>query len=104
MHVQAKIPSALVALHNFILEHDCTDLDHWLGDEDARDDAPGRHRAAPVDFGRLATSDITSSAEKRRAEALRERLAKEMWDNYQQYLTDQMDVDNYGDIQAVDVD
>ncbi|KAF7358246.1 putative transposase [Mycena venus] len=33
MKVQAQIPSALVALHNFILEHDETDLDRWIIDE-----------------------------------------------------------------------
>jgi|ERR1700761_181658 len=104
MHVQAKIPSALVALHNFILEHDCSDLERWLDNDNAQDDAPGQHRAAPIDFGRLATSDVTSNAEKRRAEAVRQRVAMDMWDGYQQYLADQMDVDYYGDIQAADVD
>jgi hypothetical protein len=32
MNVQAKIPSALVALHNFILEHNKADLDRWIID------------------------------------------------------------------------
>ena len=109
MQVQAKIPSALVALHNFILAHDDTDLDRWL-EPDMRDDLPGRYRDQEIDFGRLATSNVVSSVEKRRAENARDQLAQEMWRDYQDYLAareaERMDIDhdNYGDIEPAGLD
>lgn len=102
MATQAKIPSALIALHNFILEHDSTDLDRWMGDPDALDNLIGQRRDN-LDFGRLATSLNTSAAEKRRAEGTRDHIAQAMWDGYQQYLQDQMDID-YDDLQAPELD
>ena len=68
MVVQAKIPSALVALHNFILEHDEGDLDRWILDEQAQDNLPGARQDKEIDFGQLAASAQVSSAEKRQAE------------------------------------
>jgi DDE superfamily endonuclease len=100
MKVQAKIPSALVALHNFILEHDESDLDRWIIDEQAQDNSPGSRRDAEIDFGRLASSARVSAAEKRHAENMRDDIAKAMWVNYVQYLADHMDVD--GDQMDVD--
>ena len=41
MKVQAQSLSALVALHNFILGHDETDLDRWIIDEQAEDSSQG---------------------------------------------------------------
>lgn len=104
MHVQAKIPAALVALHNFILDHDTTDLDRWIVDEQAEDLLPGNRRAAPVDFGQLSTAQAISNTEKRRAGIKRDELAQTMWDDYEQYLADRMDVDdNYNNyIEPVD--
>lgn len=104
MHVQAKIPAALVALHNFILDHDTTDLDRWIVDEQAEDLLPGNRRAAPVDFGQLSTAQTISNTEKRRAGIKRDELAQTMWDDYEQYLADRMDVDdNYNNyIEPVD--
>jgi hypothetical protein len=99
MKVQAKIPSALVALHNFILEHDETDLDRWIIDEQAQDDNHGVRRDQEIDFGRLASTARVSPAEKRRAEGIRDEMAHAMWDSYVQYLSERMDVDTnyYGD-------
>jgi len=107
MATQAKIPSALIALHNFILEHDETDLDHWLGKPDALDNLMGLRRDNEIDFGRLATSLNTSAAEKHRAEDARDRIAQGMWDDYQQYLEEQMDIDqenNYEELQPAELD
>jgi hypothetical protein len=108
MKVQAKIPSALVALHNFILEHDESDLDRWIIDEQAQDSSPGSRRDAEIDFGRLASSARVSPAEKHHAETMRDNIAKAMWDNYVQYLRerdgDRMDVDHDGDIQPEALD
>ena len=54
MATQSKIPSALIALHNFILEHDETDLDRWLGDPDALDNLMGLRRDEQIDFWKRA--------------------------------------------------
>lgn len=106
MQVQAKIPSALVALHNFILEHDETDLDRWIIDEQAEDNSRGSRREAEIDFGSLATTSRVSPAEKRRAEGIREGIAKDMWDGYMEYLAQRMDVDSdhYNDFQPAELD
>jgi len=107
MAAQAKIPSALIALHNFILEHDETDLDRWIGNPDALDNLMGRRRDEEIDFGRLATTLNTSTAEKRRAESMRDRIAEEMWASYQDYLAQRMDIDqdaNYHEIQPAALD
>lgn len=106
MKIQAKIPSALVALHNFILEHDETDLDRWIIDEQAQDDNRGFRRNQEIDFGRLASTARVSPAEKRRAEDIRDEMAHAMWDGYVQYLSERMDVDNnyYGDFEPETLD
>jgi hypothetical protein len=105
MQVQSKIPSALVALHNFILKHDEADLDHWLVDNDVHDNLPGMYRNEDIDFGLLATTHIVSNGEKRRAEDTRDKLAQEMWNNYQVYLEEQMDCDDYyHNIEPLDLD
>ncbi|KAJ6479679.1 hypothetical protein C8R45DRAFT_832624, partial [Mycena sanguinolenta] len=83
---QAKIPCALAALHNFI---------HILEPDDFSDDGPGhggprnptftlheingdeRRTFPPEELGRFI-----SPAEKAHAEAFRDRIAQEMWDQY----------------------
>jgi hypothetical protein len=104
MQTQSKIPSALIALHNFILEHDETDLDRWLGNKDALDNLMGMYRNEDIDFGRLATSLNTTAAEKRRAENARDQLAQEMWQGYEEYLQNMMDMDYDNDLQIEPVD
>jgi hypothetical protein len=95
MKVRAKIPSALVALHNFILEHDEADLDHWIIDEQAQDNSPGVHQVQEIDFGCLASSARVSPAEKHQAETTHNNIANAMWDDYMQYLAEKMDVDSH---------
>jgi hypothetical protein len=95
LSVQAHIPPALAALHNFILEHDSTDVNKYLYDEngniDCSDNQPGMRRVEEIDFGRLAATQIISCAEKRQAEAYRDQIAQAMWDNYQHVLAEQED-------------
>ncbi|KAJ6447985.1 hypothetical protein C8R45DRAFT_769416, partial [Mycena sanguinolenta] len=86
METQARIPSALVALHNFILEHDESDLNRWIIDEQAEDSLPGSRRAHPVDFGLLSSSDRIMNAEKSRAESKRDQLAHAMSADYENIL------------------
>jgi hypothetical protein len=106
MAAQSKIPSALIALHNFILEHDETDLECWLGNPDALDNLMGLRRDNEIDFGRLTTLLNTSAAEKRHAESTRDQIAQGMWHRYEQYLGEQMDIDqnNYEEIQPAELD
>ncbi|KAF7318629.1 putative transposase [Mycena chlorophos] len=96
MEVQAQIPSALVALHNFIIEHDNTDLDRWIIDEQATDGLRGfvgLQGDDEIDFGLAAASTRVGSQEKRRAERKRDNIAQAMWTDYQRILEDRMDVD-----------
>lgn len=85
MAVQAQIPPAICALHNFILNHDPRDIDHYLsGNEDDLDPTPGQ--AQDNDFGLLASTAVTA-AEREGATAHRDRIAEQMWNDYQKLLT-----------------
>jgi hypothetical protein len=89
MHTQSKIPSALIVLHNFTLDHDKTDLGCWPGNDDALDNLTGAHRNRDINFGCLATIMGTTSVEKCRAEDTRDCLAQAMFASYQAYIWDQ---------------
>lgn len=84
MDVQAKVPPALAASHNFIMDHDPGDINDYLEDnEDDLDPNPGQ----PLEnqFGRLADGAVTQ-AEKDRATGKRDRIAQAMWNDYQRVL------------------
>jgi hypothetical protein len=105
METQAQIPSALVALHNFILEHNESDLDCWIVDEQATDLLPGARQTLPIDFGWLLSSDRVLAGEKARAEQMRDQLANAMWTDYQRVLEERMDIDtHYDDIEPTELD
>lgn len=91
MKIQARIPAALAALHNFILEHDPDDR----VDPEVWDPSPG----GTVDpdmvvalrlQGELATERRTSE-ESEIGERLRDRIADEMWVQYQEILHERQD-------------
>ncbi|KAF7290776.1 putative transposase [Mycena indigotica] len=85
--VLGAIDGTHIALHNFIMDHDPTDLDRWIIDEQAEDMFPGTVRRAPIiDFGLLSTSERIGAAEKRRAENTRDGIAAAMWEDYQEIL------------------
>jgi hypothetical protein len=86
MDVQAQIPAALAALHNFILTHDPTDLDRFP-EAQCMDDQPGVRTPNEINIGSLA-SGITTRNEKIRAEQKRDRIAAEMWEDYQRVLAE----------------
>ncbi|KAF7322355.1 putative transposase [Mycena chlorophos] len=103
MEVQAQIPSALVAVHNFIMEHDNADLDRWIIDEQAADGMRGfvgLQEDEEIDFGFLSTAKCIGNQEKRQAERKRDDMAQAMWADYQRILNERMDVDM--DIEPVD--
>ena len=87
MDIQACIPAALCALHNFMrsqepnayfLEIDDTEEDWNLVrdmEEEVDEEALGHLGDGP-----------TTAAERRRAEALRDHITEEMWVDYQRVL------------------
>lgn len=84
MSVQAQILPGLSAIHNFVLDHDPNDIDHFLrGNEEDFDPNPGQMQ--DNDFGVLAQSAVTA-VEKGRATQNRDRIAEEMWRDYQEIL------------------
>jgi hypothetical protein len=80
MDIQAKIPSALAALHNFIMQHNSQDCLHYVSNmEDDLDPNPGVVQQNP--HGVLSTQAV-NQAEKTQATAYHEHIAQEMWDEY----------------------
>lgn len=82
MDVQARIPPALAAVHNFIWEHDWDDIQSY---GDTVDEEPGRLPATELQFGTLSQGPA-NQAEKDHASQHRDELAQAMWDDYQQIL------------------
>jgi hypothetical protein len=86
MKLQARIPAALAALHNFIIEHDPED--HV--DPDVWDPSPG----AAVDPDRVAilrgelASERRTATESEDGKLLRDQIADAMWVDYQQILAE----------------
>jgi hypothetical protein len=80
MEIQARIPPALCALHNFIRRHDPSDIEDYI---DATD-LPGGHANGPG-IGDLAERAITVT-ERERAHLERDRIAQAMWDSYQAFV------------------
>jgi len=84
MEVQAKVPPALAASHNFIMDHDPGDINEYLEDnENDLDPNPGQ--PLENEFGMLATGAVTCT-KKNRAMAKRDSIAQAMWDDYQDIL------------------
>jgi hypothetical protein len=88
MSIQAKIPPALAALHNFIIDHDPQDIDEYLSGDPRSDDIheddldPNPGQPQNNEFGRLADGAVTQ-AEKARATIARNQIAEVMWVDYQ---------------------
>ena len=78
MDIQARIPAALAALHNFIMDHDPFDLSEYV---ETIDPVPGVIVDA-ANYG-LLSEQVPGAAEKSRAERRRDQIAQEMWDDYQ---------------------
>ncbi|KAJ7740323.1 hypothetical protein B0H16DRAFT_1324502 [Mycena metata] len=85
MDIQARVPPALAALHNFILRHDSVEWEHILN-VGLDDPTPGT-RGEQADFGVLARG-ATTAQEKRRSELKRDQMAQAMWESYQQVLAE----------------
>lgn len=86
MGVQARIPPGLAALHNFILKHDDSDIEHFT---DAWDPAPGYSAAHDEDHFHIQgelSQGVVGREEKARAEQRRNEIAQAMWVDYQERL------------------
>lgn len=83
MDLQARIPAALGALHNFIMDHDPEEhVDH-----DIFDPIPGAHlnpEELVATQGELAVERRTD-AESEEALYFRQEIAQKMWDDYVLY-------------------
>lgn len=78
------MPPGLAATHNFTMDHNPNDIDHYLdGGEDDLDPNPGQPQENG--FGTLANGAVTQ-AEKNRATRSRDVIAQAMWEDYQQAL------------------
>lgn len=83
MMVQARIPAALAALHNYVRLHDPEDEIFVVERETLLDastsppnqDLPGEYRSGYV-----------STEERNRASVRRDQIAQELWEQYQAYL------------------
>ncbi len=80
MDIQARIPAALAAVHNFIVEYDWEDLKDF---EYVIDENPGMIQVNESGFGDLSNGPA-SRREKSRAAVKRDEIAQAMWNSYQQ--------------------
>ena len=75
MHWQARLPTALTAIHNFIRDQDPMDIDNIM---DPMDPEPG------AQAGELAHG-VPRAAERDQATRRQDQIVKEMWDQYVAY-------------------
>ena len=75
MAVQAHLPPALAAVHNFIRKHDSDDLADYKNIQ--KDPQPGAHVEGAARMGLLATG-LPRVAERREANTRRDGIAEEM--------------------------
>ena len=87
MGIQARIPSALAALHNFIIKYNFTKVEGIVEEIDRS--AAAYIDCQPLDllkFGQLAAR-VPDCAETRCVKRKRDEIAQAMWDDYQRYLS-----------------
>lgn len=77
MQIQARIPPALGAIHNFIRIHDPREIDGF--------EFEGFNFEGDEDVGTLAVGPA-GPAERSRAVTRRDEIAQAMWDNYRRIL------------------
>ena len=83
MSTQALIPPALAALHNFIREYDPEEIHLYNDDDDEPFDL--EISTHPESVGELGTGIVTPD-ERNRANERRDKIAADMWEQYQIYL------------------
>jgi hypothetical protein len=94
LEIQARIPAALCAIHNFIQEHDPNDGELEEG-RDAFDEGLGNEGGPPApEDGTLAVANL-----------LQNQIAQDMWVQYQQVLTERgafKDESSEGDTDSIE--
>ncbi|CAA7270773.1 unnamed protein product [Cyclocybe aegerita] len=83
LSIQAKIPAGLGSVHNFIMDHNETDLEHYLDQEPTPENN--------TSTGALGDG-LISHVERARATALRDEIATQMRNDYQQFLCEHPEV------------
>ncbi len=91
MDLQACIPPALTALHNYIIKYNPIKQE-TLNTEHIQDPTPGKFPTIVNQFGTFSRGP-PGTTEKARVKNKRDEIAQAMWENYQAYLTEQMEED-----------
>jgi hypothetical protein len=87
LSIQAQVPPALAAVHNFIMDHDPEDINEYLtNSEDDLDPNPGSTHSFE-NYGALSQHAV-DAAEKAHAGLYRDWIASAMWDQYISYFED----------------
>ncbi len=92
MKVQAQIPAALVAIHNFILHHDPNE--GIIPGGDSEHSSHAFHTSDEVVRGYRGEIDEDGHASTKEVNNQRNLIAQQMWDNYQQVLLERAGNDN----------
>jgi hypothetical protein len=83
MDIQARVPPALAALHNFIRKYDPDDIADF---DDVKDPQPGARMEGAAAEGQLADG-LPRTAERRQTNERWDRIAQDMWVQYQAELS-----------------
>lgn len=83
MSVQAQIPPGLAAIHNFIMDHDDSDIHHYL--DILKDLNILSDIVEPALFGELGQGAI-GREEREHSSTLWDEIAGQMWNSYQEFL------------------
>ena len=83
MDVQARLPPALAAVHNFIWKYDSSDITDF---DDVEDPQPRTCGEGPVAAEGQLAGGLPEVAERRQANERWGRIAQEMWVQYQAEL------------------
>ena len=90
MDVQARVPAALCALHNFMCRHEPDALFSDLDDvEEEWNVLTDMEEEVDEEFYGHLGDGPTTAAERQQAEALRDCIAQDMWLDYQCVLQEQ---------------
>jgi hypothetical protein len=81
MTIQARLPHALCAVHNFIRIHDEDEINEF---------APDLHDQNPGDFYEELAAGLAVCTEKEQAEIRQDNIAQAMWESYQELVHDRM--------------
>lgn len=82
MAIQAGIPAALAAIHNFIRIHDPTEVDSQDNTNAVNETSGSRQTISSDNLGQ----GLANHEEIQRADKLRDKIARKMWAGYQRIL------------------